>query len=133
MDTKRLRKFARRYMARQMLRAKDKEITEWIVKEQKELIEHLVDEGVGTFALPRDGLTIFTKTMIWAKMKKPKDEVIRALKDCPETKELIGENFNSQRLSSYLRELDKGNKELPEELQDVIEPDAVSNLIAKKI
>jgi hypothetical protein len=120
-------------MARQMLRAKDKEMTEWIVKEQKELIEHLVDEGVGTFALKRDGLTIFTKTLIWAKMKRPKDEVIRALKDCPETKELVAESFNSQRLSSYLRELNKADKELPEELKKVIEPDTVSNLIAKRI
>jgi hypothetical protein len=132
MDTKRLRKFAGRYLARQKLRAKDKEMTEWIQKEQAELIDHLLDEGVGTFSLT-DGITIFTQTMIWARMKKSKAEVISALKDCPETKGLIDESFNSARLSSFLRELDKDNKELPEQLKSVIEPDAVSNLIAKKI
>jgi uncharacterized protein YeaO (DUF488 family) len=132
MDTKRLRRFAGKYLARQMLRAKDKELTEWIAKEQKELIEHLVDDGVDKVSL-RQGITIFTRTTIWAKMLKPKDEVIRALKDCVETKELIGEDFNSLRLSSYLRELENSNKELPEELKDVIEGDAVSNLIAKRI
>ncbi len=92
----------------------------------------MLDEGVGTFSLT-DGITIFTQTMIWAKMKKPKVDVIRALKDCPETRELVDENFNSASLSSFLRELDKENKDMPEQLKDVIEADAVSNLIAKKL
>ena len=132
MDTKRLRRFAGRYLARQKLRAKDAELTKWLQEEQKFLIDHLIDEGVGTFSL-RDGITIFTSTLIWARMKKPKAQVISALKDCAETRDLVDESFNSARLSSFLRELDKDNKEIPEQLKDVIESDPVSNLIAKRI
>jgi len=132
MDTKRLKKFAKRYLARQRLRAKDKQITEWIGKEQKFLIEHLIDEGVDTVSLA-GGTTLSTRTLIWAKCNGSKQEVLDALKECPDTKEFVKENFNHITLASYLRELDRENKPLPKSLAGIIEPDAVSNLIARKI
>lgn len=132
MDTKRLRRFARRYLARSMLRAKDTQMTEWIEKEQKILIDHLIDEGVDKVSLA-GGITLFTKTLIWAKCKGTKAEVLSALKECDDTKEMVSENFSSQTLASFLRELDREEKELPEILKKVMEPNPTISLIAKKI
>lgn len=132
MDIKRLRKFANRYLARQKIRAKDKELTEWLQEEQRLLIDHMIDQGVDRVSLA-GGITLFTKTLIWAKYKGSKKEVLQALKECEETREMVSENFNAITLASYLRELNAEDKELPDALKKVLEPDPVSNLIAKKI
>jgi len=129
MDTDRLRKFSKKYFLLQRLKNKVKEIQEWINKEQTGLIDHLTDEGVDKVSLS-GGTTIFVKTMIWAKYEN-KQEAIQAIKDSDIT-DLIEEGFDSRRLASYLRELDKEGKDLPESFKGIIEPNPTHSLIAKK-
>ena len=131
MDTKRLRRFAGRYLARQKIRAKDKEMTAWIVKEQKVLIDHLIDEGVDKVSLAH-GITIFTKSLIWGKYDD-KQKAIQAMLDCSDTRELVTETFDARTLASFLRELNKENKELPESFKGVITAEPSNSLIAKKV
>ena len=130
MDTKRLRRFSRKYLALQKLKAKEKQLYEWIRKEQTELIDHMLEDGVDKVSLA-GGVTIFIKTMIWAKYED-KQAAIEAIKKS-DINELIEENFNAQRLASYLRELDREGKDLPEAFKGVIEPNPTASLIAKKI
>jgi len=129
MDTERLRNFAKKYQLLQRIKAKQKELQEWIDKEQEVLIDHLVDEGVDKVSLA-GGTTIYIKTLIWAKIKD-KQSAIRAIKES-DISDLIEEGYNAQRLAAYLRELDREGKPLPDSFKDVIEPNPTHSLIARR-
>ena len=129
MDTKRLRHFSRKYMALQKLKAKQKQMQQWIDKEQTSLIDHLIAEGVDTVSLA-GGVTIFIRTLIWAKYED-RQEAIRAIKDS-DISDLIEESFHAGRLASYLRELDAEGKNLPDAFKGIIKSNPVSSLIARK-
>lgn len=129
MDTNRLKMFSKRYFLLQRLKAKQKELQDWINKEQESLIDHLVDEGIDKVSLA-GGTTVYIKTLIWAKYEN-KQAAIKAIKES-DIKDLIEEGFNAQRLSAYLRELDAEGKPLPDSFKGVISPNPTHSLIARK-
>lgn len=130
MDTKRLKHFSEKYLLLQKMKHEQKELQAWLDNEQSFLIDHLIDEGVDKVSLA-GGVTIFIKTMIWAKYEDKKSAV-DAIKQS-DIKDLIEENFHSGRLASYLRELDKEGKDLPPSFDGIIKPNHVQTLIARKI
>jgi len=129
MDVKRLRAFSRKYMALQRLKAKQKQLQGWIDKEQTDLIDHMIDEGVDKVSLA-GGVTLFIKTLIWAKYEN-RQEAIQAIKES-DISDLIEESFHAGRLASYLRELDAEDKELPDSFKGIIDSNSVQTLIARR-
>ena len=130
MDIPRFKKFAKMYLALQKMKAKEKQIQEFLDKEQTALIDQLVEDGITKFSLA-GGVTLFVKTMIWAKYED-KQAAIKAIKES-DISDLLEENFHAGRLASYLRELDKEGKDLPESFKGIISPNPTQSLIARKI
>ena len=130
MDIPRFKKFAKMYLALQKMKAKEKQIQEFLDKEQTVLIDQLVDDGITKFSLA-GGVTLFVKTMIWAKYED-RQAAIKAIKDS-DISDLLEESFHAGRLASYLRELDREDKDLPESFKGIISPNPTQSLIAKKI
>jgi hypothetical protein len=124
-----LKKFARLYLARKKIRAKEKQLTAEIQDMQTNLIDHLLDHGIARLPL-KGGRTIYMKTTYYPKFKDEsytKQDVIQALKADGIT-ELVQDDYNAKRFSSYLTELVKQNKELPKNLNEIIESSPVTNL-----
>jgi len=130
MNTAALKRYANWFFAKQKLKAKLKQIEEKLEKESLILIDHLADLEVDKVSL-KGGITLSTRTVIWAKCKDKKS-AINAIKEAGE-EWMIEEGFNSITLSSFLRELNNTGKELPKEFKGVIESNPKTNLIAKKL
>ena len=130
MNTTALKKYANLFFAKQKLKSKLKEIEERLAKQETILLNHLTDLEIDKVSL-KGGISLFTRTVIWAKCKD-KQSAINAIKEAGE-EWMIQEGFNSQTLSSFLRELDKIGQELPKEFKGVIEANPKTNLIAKKL
>ena len=130
MDLPRFKKFAKMYLALQKMKSKEKQIQEFLDKEQTALIDQLVDDGITKFSLA-GGVTLFVKTMIWAKYED-RQAAIKAIKDS-DISDLLEESFHAGRLASYLRELDREDKDLPESFKGIISPNPTQSLIARKL
>lgn len=130
LNTEKLMKFARLYKARKKLKAKYEKIGKELEAMEGPLLAHLADEQIEKVNLV-GGYVVYTDTKIWPRLLAPKEAVIKALKDCGHG-DIVAENYNTNTLAAWLRELDMEEKELPEELQDFIEPNRVTSLISKK-
>ncbi len=95
------------------------------------IMDQFADNGIKNLNV--DGRTIFIERKIWAKIsdEKTKEEAIEAIKDAG-YKILVSEGYNSQQLSSLLREFDKNGKDLPEQFKGVIEASEVFKLKSRK-
>jgi len=127
MNTQALKRYANWFFAKKKLQAKLKQIEGKLEKESAILLDHLADLEIDKVSL-KGGITLFSKTTIWAKCKD-KESAINAIKEAGE-EWMIQEGFSTQALSMFLRELDKSGKELPEEFKGVIEANPKTNLIA---
>lgn len=130
MNTAALKRYANWFFAKKKLQAKLKQIETKLEKESTILLDHLADLEVDKVSL-KGGITLFTKTTVWAKYKD-KQSAVNAIREAGE-EWMISEGFNSITLSSFLRELDKTGQKLPEEFKGVIEANPKTNLIAKKL
>jgi len=130
LNTDLLKKYARKYLARKKLREKDSQLTDELMAMQKTLLDHMEVEEISKFSF-KGGVTVFTKTLIWAKYDD-RNKAIKALKKAG-LGEMVAEGFNAQTLASYLREQDKAEQELPESFEGVIESNPVQTLIVKKM
>jgi hypothetical protein len=85
------------------------------------LVEHMLSEGIDKISI-RDpkyrGLTLFIRTDVW-EGHTTKEEAIQALKDAG-LEDMVKPDFNSQRLSAYIREQEAEGKELPEAFEGKI-------------
>lgn len=125
-----LKKFARLYLARKKIRAKEKQLTAQIQNMQTNLIDHLLDHEIVNLPL-KGGRTIHMRTTYYPKFKDPsftKQDVIRALKADGIT-ELVQDDYNAKRFASYLTELVKEDKKLPKNLSEIVETSPVTNLV----
>ena len=128
-----LKKYAGLFLARQKLKAKEKEIQKRLDDMAPVLINHLLDHGIARLPLV-GGRTISMSTRIWSKYlpDKTAEDLITAAKEDKVYEKLGGkESISAQSLASYLKELDEENKPLPKNLAKVIEPNPVTNLIVK--
>ena len=129
LDTDRLKKFARLYLARKKLDAKSSQIGKELEKMMPALIDHMIDEETDKVSF-KGGITLRIQPQIWAKYDDRK-EAIEALKEAGLT-DMVEEGFNAQTLASYLRELNAAGEDLPEAFKGKIEANTVQKLIAKK-
>ena len=128
-----LKKYAGLFLARQKLKAKEKEIQKRLDDMAPVLINHLLDHGIARLPLV-GGRTISMSTRIWSKYLPDKtiEDLITAAKEDMVYEKLGGkESISAQSLASYLKELDEENKPLPKNLAKVIEPNPVTNLVVK--
>lgn len=123
-----LKKFANLYLARKKIREKDKELTAKLMEMQTALIDHMLDHNLINVPL-KGGNTIYIQPRIVPKMKKgvTREQVTQAL-ILDGLGDLVTNNHNTNRLASYLGDLDKADQPLPKHLAEVIEIDRVSNL-----
>lgn len=129
-DSERLMQFAKLYRARKKMKAKVDAIGKRLKEMQVGLIENLIENEVDRCAF-KNGITIYIDQKIWPQYLAPMPDVIKALRENGHA-DIINEGLNTHTIASWLRELDAEEKELPEELQKVIKPTIVQNLIAKK-
>ena len=61
----------------------------------------------GTQAMTQDGRTVYLARDIFANPSGPKESVIEALKGNDDLKDYVSENYNTQSLSAYVREVAK--------------------------
>jgi len=130
MNTKALKRYANWCFAKKKLKAKLKQIEAKLEREAPVLLDHLTDLEVDKVSL-KGGITLFSKTVIWAKCKD-KESAVKAIKEAGE-EWMVSEGFNSKTLSSFLRGLNEEGKELPKEFKDVITANPKTSLIAKKL
>lgn len=130
LNTEMLKKYARMYMARKKIRAKDKELTAELVKMQKVLLDHLDVEGIDKFSF-KGGLMVFRRTRHWPKYEDKK-LAIEAFK-AANMGDMVSEDFNAQTISSYLTELFESGQDLPKEFEGKLESNPVQTLIVKKV
>ena len=135
LDTALLGKYARLYLARKALKDKYNELTTKLIAMEQPLIDHMKDQGddaVERLSL-KGGRTLSISSQIWAKiLVEDKLEVVKALRTIDKEHLISGETVNHQSLSAWLRELDNEGKDLPIELNGLVEPNPVEKLIAKK-
>lgn len=138
LNTKKLAEYARLRHAIKKLDAKHKELYAKAEKMQQGLIDNMIDNEVDKVSL-KGGTILYISELIWAKYvkdpeteKTDKPKVINALKNAG-LGWLVQNNYNSQSVSAYLRELDESGKELPKEFKGVIESNPVTKLVAKKV
>jgi hypothetical protein len=130
LNTNMLKKYARKYLARKKIREKDTQLTEELEKMQKILLDHMDVEDTQRFSF-KGGITVFRRRQIWGKYNDRK-LVIKALKKAG-LGDMVSEGFHAQTIASYLREMDKAERNLPEELKGVLEINRDETLIAKKM
>ena len=85
---------------------------------------------MSVLSLKNTGVVINRKTTIWAHLPQGHEKAIEVLKSTGHGN-LVAENFNSNSLSSLLRELIKAN-EVPKEFKGVIDKNPKTNLIPKR-
>jgi len=130
LNTELMQKFARLSLAKKKMKEKLSEIEKQLETMQPIIINNMTDAMIEKFSL-KGGVTIFTKTQIWPKIKTDRDKVAAALKEAG-LGELVAENFNSNRLASYLRELYRDEKQLPPALAEHLEMNAVIKVQVRK-
>ena len=133
LNTDALKEYGKTKVAIKKLEDKAKELKEKALMMEDGLIEHMLSEGIDKISI-RDpkypGLTLFIRNEIW-EGHTTKEEAIQALKDAG-LGSMVEEGFNSQRLSAYLRELDRDNEPLPKEFEGRIRANPTQKLIAKR-
>lgn len=74
-----------------------------IADAERELVEEW--EKTGTSQVKMDGVTVYLKRQLWAGYEGDKDDLIAALKQDADMEFMIHETYNSNTLSSFVREL----------------------------
>ena len=101
-----------------------------VKKARKEVEEKLLDQfaKAGVKSMNVDGKTVYLHKQLWATPKNKdggRAEVCAVLKSLGMGREYVVENFNTNSLSAFVRELDEQNEELDVKLQRVL------NVVAK--
>ena len=78
-------------------------------------------EKAGMRSANVDGKTVYIHKQLWASPKDGRTAVCDALRELGMGDEYVVENFNTNSLSAYVRELDAQEEELPEKLSAVID------------
>lgn len=119
MTTDMLREFAQ--LAREKGELKDRlsEVEKALDAMQMPLQEHFLSAGMQNARI--DGMTLYVRRQTWARLAEGIDmpQACVALKAAG-LDEFVREAFNMQTLSSYVRELQRDDKELPKSLADFI-------------
>lgn len=119
MDIEKLRDYVRLRRREAELKAQMESIKDEADGLQHELMEQFGQDGVSSINV--DGVTVYLHRQLWAGAADgvPKDTVVEVLKSVG-LGHFVTESFNVQTLSSYVRDLEREEEPLPDELADVI-------------
>lgn len=89
---------------------------------ERELLAEYAEEGLQNVKTD-DGATVFLRREVWAAREDGIEtpDIIDALK-ASGLDHYVSETFNTRSLSSYLRDLEKNEEEMPLPLQGVVKP-----------
>lgn len=139
LNTKKLKAYARKYKAMKACDRKAKQLRKQLDMEAQPLLDHMVDEEIDRLNL-KGGDVLIAKTEIWGKIvakdefgNTDKPKVILALREAGLSDIVTEETYQTRKLASYLRELDKDNQPLPECFKNVIIANPTPKLIVKNL
>lgn len=126
-------RFAELDQAKDEMEAKLKDIKKELETMSDALVNQFMDQQIQKISI-KGGVTLRLDCKIWPKKKDgvSTPEVVNAIKAAGMPELLVKENYQTQSLAAYLRELDKSGESLPPELSAVIEPNPVYKIIATK-
>ena len=139
LNTDLAKKYAKWDRAKKQLEAKARLIGKKLDGWSPTLIDHMIDEEIDKISL-KGGLTLSLQEMIWAKIEakdkfgnNDKPRIVAALRQAQLDDLVTDETYNSNALSYYLRELDRNDEKLPEELVGIVRPNPVQKIVVKKL
>lgn len=136
MDTKQFAEFAKLKDQEAHLKGELKKVQEEIGGMEKRLLEEMDEEGLMDKITVRVGMddegrpltrTIYRRRQLWAGHINGRDTLVEALKDAG-LDEFVGETFNAQTLSAYVRSFDPDGRLAPEEVKALL-PQAIQDQI----
>ena len=102
---------------RRSLGERDKELADERSRLEQQLLDDFQQNGIQS--IRANGATVYLERKLWARPNAPRDKVAAALRDAG-LDEYVKEDFNTNSISAYARELDETGEELPPELQEVL-------------
>ena len=86
-------------------------------KLEPEVIEYMSSEGIQNLAV--DGRTVYVKRQLWASVNQGNPAALDILRDNG-LSDFIEEKVNSNRISSFVREFEKNEEEIPGWCRDAL-------------
>jgi hypothetical protein len=128
MDSEKLRRFVEIDRRIKAAESEAEDLKKERVRLQAELLDEFADAGIENIRI--DGQTVYAHRQVWAKTPD-KAAAVAALKAL--YPELVTETFNSNTLSSLLREREKaGDNPVPPELEGLVEASEVWSLRSRR-
>lgn len=129
-------KFGKLKLEEKELKAKMDALKLSIAPLHDQMLAHMEEACIDSMKLGM-GLSLYLHTQIWAKLPEgvEKSALIAQLKASADTEFLVAENYNTQKLSAFIREFpedDSGKKIIPDELKGVLEANEVVQVRARK-
>lgn len=126
MNVEVFKRFVALQRRKRQLQAELTEVESGVKAAEALVLTELAAAGVPKIEVEHEGThaTVYSSMTAWAKMKEgtSKEQVIAALKSCPDTAPLVSEGYNSQSLSAWMRErLGELRQPLPPEIDAVLE------------
>ena len=97
-------------------------LKEKLAKLEAELLQRMGDEGVASMKVdtPEGRFTLFPKRTLWSSCIPGHEQELHDGLRTLGYGDLVKESVNSQRLSSYIRELDVAGAEIPKEIVEAV-------------
>jgi len=118
LDTERMQKFVELEQKKKQLEWDLQRIKDEMTAVETDIIDDLIDNDVDKVSVR--GRLLYPKRQVVANVHN-KQAAIEAIKKAGLT-EYVGESYNANQISAYLRECDAEGRELPEEFRGIIEP-----------
>lgn len=119
METDRLREYVRLRREQKNREAEAAQVKDLADALEQELLEDFAENTIQSVTV--DNTTVYLSRSLWAQVEPGVDrtEVLSALRDAG-LGHFVSESFNTQTVSSYLRDLDREGEPLPDELHGLI-------------
>ena len=132
LNMERLKEFVEKDARKQALKRELNQLNKELNELEPELLESFAEEGVESIKV--DGRIVFLHRQIWAQVvggacNRPL--AVEALKRAG-LSDFVSENFNSNQLSAYMRELERNGEPLPEEFDGILEANEKFSLRTRK-
>lgn len=111
MDTETLARFTELAEEERALKARMADVKQEKERLEEQLLNQFVDAGVQNTKI--NGMTVYVHRQVWANHNGDKQALINALKNAG-LEELVSENYSTQTLSAWYRELESLDQPVPD-------------------
>lgn len=132
LDMEKLKEYVAKDARKQELKREINKLNKELSELEPELLESFAEEGVESIKV--DGRLAFLHRQIWAKVvggSANRPLAVEALKRAG-LNDFVSENFNSNQLSAYMRELERNEESLPKEFEGILEANEVFHIRTRK-